>query len=77
MDPELLALAFDRWMDDYIADPERFEREWQGIIRHTAERLDGRQPTYGQAAAAALLRYLNALRGCATNQPIPPPIADR
>lgn len=72
MDPDVLALAFDRWMDDYIADPERFEREWQMVLTHTRERLDDRERTYGHAAAATLLRYVDGLRACATNQPTPP-----
>lgn len=75
MDPDVLALAFDRWMDDYIADPTRFEVEWQSVMKHTRDRLDGRAPTYGQEAAQTLLGYCNFARRYGTNQ-IPPPTPD-
>jgi hypothetical protein len=40
-----LIYAFNTWMDDYIADPEEFAREFQSVEVHLRER------SYGQKCA--------------------------
>lgn len=49
--------AFNRWMDDYINHPEKFEAEHQSIMRHLEEKKKGKQPTYGEQCMALLIHY--------------------
>lgn len=49
--------AFNRWMDDYINHPEKFEAEHQTILCHLKERKKGKQPTYGEQSMALLIHY--------------------
>ena len=52
--------GFNRWMDEFIEDPEKF-KETQGLIKsHLSERAGGISPTYGELCVATLTR-------CATN----------
>lgn len=53
-----LAVAFDKWMDEYIKRPEDFTREQETVKQHLTERAGGEEPTYGVLCAATLQKYL-------------------
>lgn len=52
------ASAFNKWMDDYTNDPKAFEEIESAALRHLREQLDGRDPSYGESAAATFAEYL-------------------
>jgi hypothetical protein len=52
------AQAFNAWMHDYIKHPAKFERQWKSVARFIAEKSSGKTPTYGEACAALLRRYI-------------------
>lgn len=58
---ELVAKAFDRWLDDYENDPEKFEHTWTTVRRHLKEKADGKAPTYGASCVEILNRYIDEL----------------
>jgi|GEM_PF-3527703 len=53
-----LAAAFNSWMDEYVNHPERFSDTTAAALKHLRERIDGREPTYGEVSAATLKAYL-------------------
>lgn len=57
---EKYSSAFNRWMDEYTNDPEKFSATESVAISHLKERLGGKEPTYGQRAAATFEAYLQA-----------------
>jgi hypothetical protein len=54
-----LAAAFNAWMDDYVNRPDSFADTKAAAMQHLSERLDGREPSYGQECAAILNEYLS------------------
>lgn len=52
------AEAFNAWMDDYTRNPEQFERVEESAMRHLNEKLEGREPSYGEECAAIFEQYL-------------------
>lgn len=56
---EKYAAAFNAWMDDLVNNPEKFESNTKSVLDHLRERLDGRPPTYGEAAAVTFEKYLS------------------
>lgn len=57
---DVWAKAFNQWMDEYTNDPKAFERVEETAIRHLREQLNGREPSYGESAAATFREYLKA-----------------
>ena len=55
------AAAFNRWMDDFVNDPGKFESTTADALNHLRERIDGREPTFGERCAATFDAYLKAL----------------
>lgn len=51
--------AFNRWMDDFTNNPEKFEDATKAALDHLKEKLAGREPTYGESAAATFEAYLS------------------
>ncbi|SDF69490.1 hypothetical protein SAMN05216571_101250 [Onishia taeanensis] len=60
MNKAKVAAAFNRWMDEYIADPQAFEQEVATVLRHQKERSGDGAPTYGDDCAALLEHYMDA-----------------
>lgn len=56
MDLPNAAAAFNEWMRQYTENPERFEREVTTIKNFLADKLDGKEPTYGEMRVATLER---------------------
>ena len=63
MDENVLAAALNAWMDHYVDHPEQYEKKDEETQRHLEERAAGRPLTYGDRAAATLLRYVEATQG--------------
>lgn len=61
MDHDKLAAAFNRWMDDFVNDPEAFSSTTGLALQHAKERNEGKPLTYGQTAAATLTAYLEKI----------------
>jgi hypothetical protein len=53
-----LELAFNRWMDHFTKEPENFSDGYSDALQHLREKLDGKEPTYGQECAELIERYL-------------------
>ena len=51
---DITAEHFNKWMDDYIENPEKFARDWQTVGKHVEERMEGVEPTYGDLCLAYL-----------------------
>ena len=47
---EILAKAFNRWLDEYENHPENFEQQWTTMRRHLKEKADGVEPTTARSA---------------------------
>lgn len=56
---DALARAFNAWMDDYVNHPETFTSTTATALAHLRDRIDGREPTYGEVSAATLKAYLS------------------
>lgn len=54
------AKGFNQWMDDYTNNPKAYEAIELTAIAHLREKLQGREPTYGESAAATFSEYLKA-----------------
>lgn len=52
------AAAFNRWMDDYTKNPDAFEGTQASALEFLRDKLDGREPTYGERCAAIFQEYL-------------------
>jgi hypothetical protein len=59
MDRQEMVRAFNEWMRRYIEAPEQFAREWQAVGKFLAEKLAGKEPSYGELCAA----YMAKLQG--------------
>ncbi|MBY5942781.1 hypothetical protein KUW00_18045 [Halomonas sp. DP5N14-9] len=59
MDKSKVAAAFNRWMDEYMNDPDAFEDTTATVLRHQKEKKDGSEPTYGDDCAALLEHYMS------------------
>ena len=55
------AAAFNKWMDEFTNDPDAFEAVEKTAFRYLRERLAGKEPTYGEEAAAVFAEYLKAV----------------
>jgi hypothetical protein len=54
MDEKLLEHAFNRWLRNYIENPEGFHREWQIVQERLAEEEKGHPLSYGRKCVAYL-----------------------
>lgn len=54
-----LATAFNRWLDDYIADPRKFQSERRMIEDFLADKTAGLESAYGRECAAHLVALVN------------------
>lgn len=60
MTHDAYAKAFNKWMDDFVNDPDKFESTTSTALRHLRERNDGQDPSYGEVCATVLAEYLAA-----------------
>ncbi len=51
---EITAAHFDKWMDDFVDNPEKFQQQWQSVVEHLDERDAGNPPSYGENCMAFL-----------------------
>lgn len=52
------ARAFNLWMDDFTNNPEAFCSTTSSALQHMREKLEGKEPTYGDVCAAQYAAYL-------------------
>lgn len=57
----LTARAFNEWMRRYIKEPERYEAEFNEVIRFKREGRRGREPSYGEGCEAYLAQIKREL----------------
>lgn len=50
--------AFNAWMMDYCENPEEFAKVEAEALKFLREKLDGKEPSYGDVAAATFEEYL-------------------
>ncbi|MFL1404199.1 hypothetical protein ACJO2E_02495 [Marinobacter sp. M1N3S26] len=58
MNKAKVAAAFNRWMDEYTNNPEKFEHTSAAVLRHQREKDNGETPSYGSHCAAMLDHYM-------------------
>lgn len=51
--------AFNAWMEDYCNNPEEFAKIENEALKFLREKLDGKEPSYGDVAAATFEQYLS------------------
>ena len=51
--------AFNAWMEDYAKNPEEFAKIENEALKFLREKLDGKEPNYGDVAAATFEQYLS------------------
>ena len=56
---DTFAKAFNNWMDDYTKNPLAYKSTADAAIKHLREKLDGREPSYGEECAAVFRAYLS------------------
>jgi hypothetical protein len=61
MNYEKIADAFNVWIDRYMNHPEEFCWEFQEASLFNAERLAGKQPSYGASCANYLKSIIDAM----------------
>lgn len=59
--PEIVAKAFNRWIDEYERQPEKFEHTWATVRRHLNQKAARVEPTYGEKCVEMLNRYIDEL----------------
>lgn len=52
--------GFNKWLDDYENEPEKFEQMWTTIKRDIEEKADGDSPTYGLTCLGMLKSYVDS-----------------
>ena len=57
MERQKRIVGFNRWMDEYIKNPDGFLKTQTLIKGHLQERADGEEPTYGELCEATLTHY--------------------
>lgn len=50
--------ALNRWNDDFIADPQKFQSTAQTVLKTLHQRMNGQPVTYGDEAFATLEHYI-------------------
>lgn len=59
MDKARVAVAFNRWMDECINHPEKFEHTSATVLRHQQEKDNGEPNSYGDDCASLLEHYMS------------------
>lgn len=63
MTKEEMVLAFNTWMEDYCNNPEGFQKTSSSVIKFFKEKLEGREPSYGETCTALMHEYLKIAIG--------------
>lgn len=63
MTNEEMVLAFNTWMEDYCDNPERFQKTSYTAIEFLKEKLEGKEPSYGETCTALMNEYLKIAIG--------------
>lgn len=50
--------AFNRWMDDYVNNPDQFKSVTETALQHLREKMKGQTPSYGDISATTFEAYL-------------------
>lgn len=61
-DKQIYIDAFNLWMDTYIGSPEKFERDFESVVKHLKEKGEGLPLSYGESATAYFLSLLKDLK---------------
>lgn len=59
---ELYAKAFNKWMDDFTNDPKAFSETYECALKHLNEKLQGKEPTYGEVCSEQFTQYLEEVK---------------
>ncbi|MNG33035.1 hypothetical protein D3C85_488150 [compost metagenome] len=51
--------AFNAWMYEYTHNPEEFAKIEYDALKFLREKLDGKEPSYGELAAETFKQYLD------------------
>lgn len=54
--------AFNAWMMDYCENPEEFAKVETEALKFLCEKLDGKEPSYDDVAAATFEQYLSQIK---------------
>jgi hypothetical protein len=54
---EQIIAAFNEWMRQFTENPAEFEAEFQTVSRFLSERVEGKEPSYGETCAALLEKF--------------------
>lgn len=63
MTNEEMVLAFNTWMEDYCGNPERFQKTSTSAIEFLKEKLEGKEPSYGESCVALMNEYIKIAIG--------------
>lgn len=58
----IYAAAFNMWQDDYLNNPQAYESAYDTALNHLKEKLEGKEPTYGNICAKMLQEYLEKVK---------------
>ena len=58
-DRQLVADAFNEWMDLYQRDPAQFEAQFNTVADFRRDQANGAEPSYGQNCAAFLFSLID------------------
>lgn len=53
-----VAKAFNQWMDEYTKDPDKFEATHKTAMAFLNDRIEGKEPSYGEECVAILDAYI-------------------
>lgn len=70
--PEIVAKAFNRWMEEYRQHPERFEHTWATVRRFIKEKAENKEPSYGDICVGMLNRYIDELAAAESEDRLTP-----
>lgn len=60
MEKEQVIAGFNRWLEEFIRNPQKFTVEQTLIQRHLLEKANGEKVSYGELCEATLTRYMNS-----------------
>lgn len=59
---ERYAKAFNQWMDDFTNNPDTFKDTYDSALEYLKEKLQGKEPSYGDVCAEQFTQYLEATK---------------
>ena len=59
---DLYAKAFNKWMDDFTNSPEAFKDTYDSALEYLKEKLQGKEPSYGDVCAEQFTNYLEEVK---------------